>query len=140
MVPINYWAVIVSAIAAMGLGYVWYGPIFGEQWIALMGWSKAEMEAKMKEGVGPKYLLQAVGALLMAFVLAHSILFAGTYLKVAGVSAGLQGAIWSWLGFIVPVSLGSVLWDGKPWKLWFINAGYYLAVLIVMGLILSLWV
>ena len=87
MVPINYLAVLVSAIAAMGLGYLWYGPIFGKQWVAMMGWSKGEMESKMKAGVGPQYLLQAAGALVMAYVLAHSIIFAGSYLHQTGVIA-----------------------------------------------------
>jgi hypothetical protein len=139
MVPINYWAVLVSAIAAMGLGYLWYGPIFGTQWISLMGWSKAEMESKMKAGVGPQYLLQAAGALVMAYVLAHYVIFAGSYLHQSGIVAGIEGGIWSWLGFAAPVSLGSVLWDGKSWKLWGINAGYFLVTLIVMGIILGWW-
>jgi hypothetical protein len=139
MVPINYWAVLVSAIAAMGLGYLWYGPLFGQTWISLMGWSKGEMESKMKAGVGPQYLLQAVGALVMAYVLAHSIIFAGSYLHQTGVVAGIEGAIWSWLGFVAPVSLGAVLWDGKPWKLWMINTGYFLVTLVVMGIILGWW-
>ena len=140
MVPINYWAVLLSALAAMGLGYLWYGPLFGKQWIAMMGWSKADMDKKMKAGVGPQYLLQAVGALVMAYVLAHSIIFAGAFLQQSGVAAGLQAAFWSWLGFVAPVSLGSVLWDGKPWTLWMINSGYFLVTLLVMGVILGYWV
>jgi len=139
MIPINYWAVLVSAVAAMGLGYLWYGPLFGKPWVVLMGWSKAEMEAKMKAGVGPQYLLQAVGALLMAYVLAHFVIFAGAYLHQSGVTAGLEVGILSWLGFVAPVTLGSVLWDGKPWKLWMINAGYFLVDLVIMGLILGWW-
>lgn len=76
----------------------------------------------------------------MAYVLAHSIIFAGSFLHQGGVVAGLQAAFWSWLGFVAPVTLGSVLWDGKPWKLWGINAGYFLVTLLVMGLILGYWV
>jgi hypothetical protein len=60
-------------------------------------------------------------------------------MQQSGVVAGLEAALWSWLGFVAPVSLGAVLWDGKPWKLWFINAGYFLATLLVMGLILGYW-
>jgi hypothetical protein len=139
MVPINYLAVLVSAVAAMGLGYLWYGPLFGKHWVQLMGWNRDDMETKMKSGAGPQYLIQAVGALVMAYALAHSIIFAGAYLHQSGLVAGLQGAIWSWLGFVAPVTLGSVLWDGKPWKLWAINSGYFLVTLIVMGLILGYW-
>lgn len=139
MVPINYWAVIVSAILAIGLGYLWYGPLFGRQWVAMMGWSHDDIEQKLRRGVGPQYLLQAVSALVMAFALAHSIIFAGSFLHQSGLFAGLEAAMWSWLGFVVPVSLGSVLWDGKPWKLWMLNVGYYLVMLLMMGAILGYW-
>ena len=44
-----------------------------------------------------------------------------------------------WLGFIAPVTLGSVLWEMKSWKLWILNNAYYLVVLVVMGLIFTLW-
>jgi len=46
----------------------------------------------------------------------------------------------AWLGLVVPVSLGIVLWEGKSWKLWFINASSYLVTLLAMGIILGLWV
>ena len=46
---------------------------------------------------------------------------------------------WNWLGFVAPVTLGSVLWEGKSPKLWVLNNGYYLVSLIVMGVILALW-
>ena len=138
-VPLNYFAVIVCAVATMAIGFVWYGQIFRKQWSDLMGWTPESMVAMQQKNMTKQYAIQFVGALVMAFVLAHSIIFAGAYLNASGMSAGLQGAIWSWLGFIAPVTMGSVLWDGKPWKLWFINAGYYLVVLLVMGIILGLW-
>lgn len=46
---------------------------------------------------------------------------------------------WNWLGFVAPVTLGGVLWEGKPWKLWGLNNGYQLLSLLVMGVILALW-
>jgi hypothetical protein len=140
MVPVNYWAVLVSAIVMMVLGYLWYGPLFGKQWIALMGWSEAEMKQRMAEGAGKSYAIMAVGALLMAYVLAHAIIFASTYLHVSGVAAGLEGGFANWIGFIAPVMVGAVLWEGKSWKLWCINAGYYLVGVLIMGAILALWV
>lgn len=140
-VPINYLAVVGAAVSAMAIGFVWYGPLFGKQWIALMGWSEAEIQAgqeKMKKEGWKTYSLQIVGSLVMAFVFAHSLEFATSYLKIEGVRAGLEGAFWNWIGFIVPVTLGTVLWEGKSWKLWLLNSGYYLTVLVVMGLILAL--
>ncbi|HLD39833.1 MAG TPA: DUF1761 family protein, partial [Candidatus Nanoarchaeia archaeon] len=33
----NYLAVLVAAIAAYVVGFLWYGPVFGKKWMALMG-------------------------------------------------------------------------------------------------------
>lgn len=49
-----------------------------------------------------------------------------------------MAGFWNWLGFIAPVTLGVVLWEGKPWKLWVLHNAYYLLALLVMGVILGL--
>ena len=86
-----------------------------------------------------KYFLAGLGSLLLSFVLAHALVFASAYLKASGVSAGLMAGFWNWLGFIVPLTLGSVLWEGKSWKLWTLNNAYYLVQLSIFGIILALW-
>ena len=40
--------------------------------------------------------------------------------------AGVQAGFWNWLGFIVPVMLATVLWEGRKWKLWLFSIAYYL--------------
>ena len=140
MVPINYVAVVVAAVAQMVLGFLWYGPIFGKPWMAMMGITEEKMkEAQAKGGMGKSYAIMAVGALVMSFVLAHAIVFATTYLLFYGVTAGITIGFLNWLGFIAPVTMGSVLWEGKPWKLWVLNAGYYLVGLCIMGAIIAAW-
>src|SRR3989344_2811383 len=134
-VPVNYLAVVACAIAAMVVGDVWYGPLFGKMWAHISGVS---ME-RMHKGGATSYAIMAVGARVMAYVLTHSLAFASAYLQISGYSAGLQAGFWNWLGFVVPVTLGVVLWEGKTWKLWAVNARYYLVVLCVMGVILALW-
>ena len=138
-VPVNYWAVIVATIASMVMGFVWYGPLFGKAWIKEMGWTEEAMAAAKAKGMAKQYALMALGSLVMSFVLAHAVVFASSYMQVTGLSAGLQAGFWNWLGFIVPVTLSSVLWEGKSWKLWFLNIGYYLVALLVMGSILAIW-
>ncbi len=141
MVPINYLAVVVAAAASMVIGFLWYGPLFGKPWMALMGITPEKIEAaKAKGGMGKSYALMALASLVMSFVLAHALIFAATYLKVSGLSAAFQAAFWNWLGFIAPVTLGSVLWEGRPWKLWILNNAYYLVSLFVMATILAFWV
>jgi hypothetical protein len=138
-VPINHLAVLVGALSTLVVGTIWYGPLFGKQWIALMGWTPEQMAAAKQKGMGKTYLLQFLGSLLMVYTFAHVHVFAAAYTKTSGAMSGLTCAFWLWLGFIVPVALGSVLWDGKPWKLFWLNVGHYLASLAVIGVILSLW-
>jgi hypothetical protein len=142
MVPINYWAVIVAAIVNVVLGFLWYGPFFGKQWIALMNLSKEQMDAAKAKGMGKSYALTTIGSLVMSYVLAYVFLAVNPYFAVAGilgVAAGLTAGALIWLGFVAPVTLGPVLWDGKPWKLWFLNAGYYLVTLLIMGVVFAVW-
>ena len=137
--PINYLAVLVCGVVNMAIGALWYGPLFGKKWIALMGWTPEGMAAAKSKGMTKQYSIMFVGSLVMAWVLAHAMIFASTYLNASGVSAGLMGGFWNWLGFIAPVLLGSVLWEGKSWKLYCLNVTYYLFSLMAMGVILSLW-
>lgn len=137
--PINYGAVLVAGIVAMVLGWLWYGPLFGKAWITMMGWTSESMEAAKKNGMALQYSLMFVGSLVMAFVLDHSLIFAVGYLHMGGIAGALMGAFWNWLGFIAPVLLGSVLWEGKSWKLWWLNAGYYLVSLALMSIVLIMW-
>ena len=140
MIEINYLAVFVAGIVATGLGALWYGPLFGKQWIAMTGMKMPEtVTPEMKRNMNRGYALTFVGALVMAYVLAYSLVFASLALNAGGVSAGLMVGFWNWLGFVAPVMLGMVLWEGKPWKLYFLNVGYYLVSLLVMGTILALW-
>ena len=141
VVPINVWAVLVAAVASMVIGFLWYGPLFGKVWMGMMGWDKkspAEVES-MKKGMTKGYVLTFIGALVMAYVLQHALVFASAYLRSTGVSAGLMVGFWNWLGFIAPVTMGVVLWEGKSWKLWCFNNAYWLVNLLVMGVILALW-
>jgi len=142
MVPVNYWAVLASVVLSIVLGSLWYGPLFGKMWTKLEGWTKADMEKGMadKKGMMRAYGIQTLGAFFMAFVLSHSLIFAATYLHESGVSAGLQTGFWNWIGFIAPATLTNVLWEGKSWKLWLLTNGYWLVLLLSMGVLLSLWV
>lgn len=136
---INYLAVIVAAIAAVVIGFLWYGPIFGKPWMKLMGFTKESM-SKMKQAEMMKsYGLMIVTTLIMAYVLAHTTEFAMAYTRTYGVVGGLMSGFWSWLGFMMPVHMNDQIWGGKPWKLFAITAGYSLVSMLTMGVILATW-
>ena len=139
MVAVNYLAVLAAAVLSMAIGALWYGPLFGKKWQELLGMTKEKLEQAKAKGVAKSYALMFVGSLLMSYVLDHALIFASAYLKTSGVGAGVEVGIFNLLGFIAPVTLGVVLWEGKSWKLWLINNGYYLVTLVLMGILLALW-
>ena len=130
---VNYLAILVAGIASMVLGFLWYGPLFGKAWMQMMGFTMKDMKKKQKEGMTRTYLIAFVGTLVMAYVLS-------VFVENMGIEGGLTTAFWLWLGFIATVSLGNVLWGGKPFKLWILNNAYNLVNLAVLVLILTTWV
>lgn len=132
---INYFAVIAAAAAQMTVGFLWYGPVFGKKWVALSGFTEQKINEMKGKSMGPLYAAAMAGSLVMAYVLAH---FAAVW-GAAGLSAALQLAFWTWLGFIATTMLGSVLWEGKPVQLYILNIAYQLASLTVMAAIIVLW-
>lgn len=139
-IPINYFAVAVAAMVPMVIGFLWYGPFFGKPWIHMTGFTDASMDVAKSRPMWLVLLLQFIGALFISFVMAHSLIFASAYLQSSGLVAGLTNAFWNWIGFMVPATMGVYLWEGKSWKLWALNAGYYLVSMLIMGAILALWV
>lgn len=138
-VSVNYLAVLVCGIVSMALGMLWYSPkgLFGKQWMQLMGFDKLNKQqlAKMQQEGKKSMAIGFVSVLVMAYVLSRVIGAMGATTWMAGV----QAAFWVWLGFIATVMLGSVLWEQKPWKLYWINSLHYLVTLVVMGAILAVW-
>ena len=111
---VNIVAVVASAVGAMVLGMAWYGPWFGKKWMHLIGLSKEKMkEMDMKPGTA--MALGFVSALVTAYVFAFVLKAFSAYTLMDGYTI----AIWVWLGFSGAVSFSPVLWEGKPWKLFF---------------------
>ncbi|MBS3080042.1 DUF1761 domain-containing protein [Candidatus Pacearchaeota archaeon] len=134
-VSINYLAVLVAAIISMILGALWYSPLlFGNAWMKSAGLTKEFME-KHKKGMSWRYLFAFLGSLLMAYVLAHFVDYTGSTTFLLGMTNGF----WIWLGFFVPVLLGSILWEGKKLVFYFINITYHFISLLIMGGILAVW-
>jgi hypothetical protein len=50
-------------------------------------------------------------------------------------SQALQAGIFTWLGFFVPNLLQGVAWEKRSWKLFAIDAGYYLTLMLLIAFI-----
>ena len=76
-----------------------------------------------------------IGGLLLAFILAHIVYWANAWTWHRGAFLGFI----CWLGFIaVPLS-AEHQYEGRPFKLFAINAGYWLLALVVTGVVLAVW-
>lgn len=141
---INYLAVLVSAVVFFIIGGLWYSPImFANSWIKEIGLSDEQVKAMKEKGPGAKpFIISFVGGLVMAFVTAHMVDFMKVVFGDSGMSnlaIGLTTAFWMWLGYIATYTLNSVAYENKSWKLYFINNGYQIVGLFVMGGILGVW-
>jgi hypothetical protein len=135
IVTVNYVAVLVAAIASMVIGMLWYGPVFGKQWMKLVEFTP---QSKKRMGLGSaskSMTLGFIAALVTAYVLAHFVAYVGA----ATAGAGVQLALWLWLGIAAPLQLGAYLWEGKSFKLFVLNAAHTLVSLGVMAAILAVW-
>jgi hypothetical protein len=135
---INFWAVLVCAIATMVIGFIWYSPIlFATPWMRLMGIDpndKAKL-AELQKGAGKMYALSFVASIVSAVVLAKIIVVT----SVISIPYGMKVGFAVWLGFVTTVRLTGALFSKQPSKLYLINTGYQLACYLAMGAILAKW-
>ena len=118
----------------MALGFLWYGPLFGNKWKQLMSFTGKDMK-KMKMTSKTAMILGFIVALAVSCTLAHFLIYMG----ISGVADALTAAFLIWIGFVATVQIGSVLWEGKSWNLFFLNTSYNLVSLAVMAVILAAW-
>lgn len=129
---VSWWPVIAAAVIYIALGSAWYSKAgFGKQWAKLSG---RKLEDMTGSGNLPMGIL-TVAALVQAFLLANIVRDVGA----TTISDGLLLGFILWLGFVAATSLGDYLFGGRPWKLWQINASYYLIVLLINGWLLAVW-
>src|SRR5437667_4797889 len=135
MVHVNYWAVLVAAVAVVGLGWLWYSPLlFFKPWMRLRGMDPVAAMAGAKMPAG-KLLIELVRCLVLAYVIARFTALLGVSSWMGAVHFGL----FLWIGFPVILLAGSVLWENVPWKVAAIHAGDWLVKLLVIPILRSVW-
>lgn len=128
---INWLAVLVATVSAFVVGGLWYGPIFGKAWMAEMGFTESDLkDANMAKIYGLAFVLEFIIALQLAFFLGH-----GDTDPTVG-----EGAVYGLhIGlFFIAAAMGvNALFSRASLKLWFINAFYFVILLTLMGVILT---
>lgn len=136
----NYLSVFVTAFAAFMLGWLWYSPIlFGNAWMKLMKISKKQQEKGKKDMMKGMWKVM-LGGFFVTLVLVFMLDLFLNFLNVVTFSQGMLLGFLLWAGFLATTMFNTVLYEGKPFKMYLINAGHYLVVLVLAGGLLAIWV
>lgn len=131
---VNWLAVLVAGISAFVVGGIWYSPgLFGKAWMADAKLTEADIRAGNK---GKIFGFTAIFSLVMAANLAM-FLVDTPQMKTDltwGVTAGFLAGIWTFCAIAI-----HSLFELKSWRLIFINGGYSVVALTLMGAIIGLW-
>lgn len=131
MLDLSFLPLVLASLASVVLGASWYAPrVFGAAWMQATGLSPeaAERAARWQALSGA---VAFIGAFITAFVI-RKLLFG---MHIYNLSDALLLALLLWAGLAVPPLLGPILWEGKPLRLFVINASYWLASFLVMAAI-----
>ncbi len=140
-IQVNILAVIIAVVANFIFGFIWYTPLFGKVWAKEMGFDPDEKPpgAVMARGM----IFMIIGNFLLAWVFAHNMAVwdpetwgQGPSEMSAAANAGMA-ALFTWLGFFLPIDLNGVAWEKKSWKLFGINTAYRFLSLLLVAMILA---
>ncbi len=127
----NVLAVLVAAVLQWLIGWLWYGVIFSKSYKALVGVG----EGQKKGNPGGIMALIFITNLIVAFAVAQIVMVAHVSTPTTGLFVGVVCG----LGFVAPPLLAQHVSEGKPFKLYGINAIYWLIAMGLSGCLLSLW-
>jgi hypothetical protein len=125
---INYLAVLAAGAAHMATGLIWFNyRLFGKQWIRLTRQELKPAKEWIAAGIAGHMLTALAAAVIICLADATTVL------------EGLAVAILIWIGFVVTLETGELIWEKIPFRLFLIRIGNHLVALSLAGIILALW-
>lgn len=130
---INLLAVLGAAVAAMVVGWLWFGLIFRKPWTRL---AQLDERPKAKEAViyPIAFVVNLVGAFVLAYISSASQIANQNSL----LEAALYSAVFVWLAFSAGRALITTTFESRSVKLFLVNTGHDLAVILTMALVIGL--
>lgn len=127
---VNFAAVLTAAVIQWILGWLWYGVLFKKDYTALV-----QKDGGTPSNAGGVMALIFVANLILCFALVKIVVLTGWTTFGRG---SLVGAICG-LGFVVPPIFAQHISEKQPFKLFGINALYWLIAMYLSGGILAIW-
>ncbi len=138
---INWLAVLVAALSSFLVGGLWYSPLlFANVWIKETGLNTETLQKSSKaRAFGFTFFFSILMAANLAMFLADgpSTCPDGCVQKtdlIWGTTAGFLAGIWAFSAIAI-----AALFELKSWRYIFINGGYSIISLTLMGAIIGAW-
>lgn len=129
MIHLNYLAILVAAVAVF---------VFAAAYYITLARQRARLSpAAASRSRPPAWLLglELFKSIVVATVVAGLVALTG----IADLGGALKLGLALWVAFPVVLLVGSVTQENVPWKLAAIHAGDWLAKLLIIAVIVSLW-
>lgn len=127
---VNWLAVLVGTVVSMALGALWYGPLFGQLWLKLIGKTEEELDSNptiyIKTAIAAFIGMLALNVVVVAFG-------ASTFLS------GLIIAAFIFIGIGATTTFVYTTFEGPPENVWLLYVAYHLVVYLIMGGIFAIW-
>ena len=163
MEGMNLFAIFGSALVTLLTGFIWYHPkVFGTVWMREAGLTEQDMQ---KGSMAKVFIITYLVSLMMTFVvMALCIHQTGAFGMIGGDphAAGIKPSFAAFMAdygtafrtfkhgalhgtvagvfLIFPIMAINGMFERKSWKYIFINSGYWILTLMLMGGILCQWI
>jgi hypothetical protein len=131
MLKMNYWAVVVAAIAAFLMSSLYYSPL-------LLGNLWRDVDSVARTGIRPSTgtaIVELARTLAITFVIAKLV----AQLGASSWKSALRLALWLWFGFSAMMWIGAIMWEKTSWKIAAIHSGDWLLKTTLVAVILAAW-
>jgi hypothetical protein len=136
MFYLNIEGVVIAAVVAFILGFLFHGPVSGKLWMRLADIHPTGNE-KFKDMV-PQMLWNLLANLFTAYGLSVVYVFATSSPYVMpGIRGGMGCGLLVWLTFLVTSSSIEVIWMKRKTSLWIFESVCSLIVMLAMGAIIA---
>ena len=158
----NFYAVLVAAAVPLVIGFIWYSPpLFAKTWMREAKLTDEDLKGSMVKVFGLTYIFSIMIAMMMQALTIHQL---GAYGLVGG-PEGAEKALPSFAAFMAdygtvfrtfkhgalhgcmsgiflafPLIAINGLFERKSWKYIFINSGFWILSMTIMGAIVCGWV
>jgi hypothetical protein len=130
---INHLAVLIGIILQFVLGFLWYGPFFGDPWMEMVG---LDMDMILADPAGAReWIINIITAVASVYLLAW--LF--VKLKVDNLQKGILYGFLIGFVFVLLSNLTSGMFAKEPCGLAWITGGFTTVGLMLAGAVLGAW-